>query len=122
MIAGSEQAEQAHGKCVRAGSDLRPHDGRLGPEQLRVDALQRIAALVVVAIPVGRVEMPQGDLLLRKKVQYSRRMPFFTAVEFGKLLFQGFFTFREQRGDIYCFNHIYHSFDLSIMLIISSYA
>ena len=118
MVARPEQAEQAHGQGVGARRDLRAHDGGLGPEQLRVQALQRVAALVVIAVAVGRVEVAEGYLLLREQIQHAGRQALLAGLQGGEPVLQGAFAFRNENRRILHVSHIYHTL---IMIILKSH-
>ena len=52
---------------MRAGGDLRAHDGRLRLKQLRKKPLKSVAANVVVAIARGRGKVARADLVASVK-------------------------------------------------------
>ena len=64
FIPGEEIGAECQRQCMGAAGDLGSHQRRLGVEHGGVDILQVVAALVIVAVARGEIEVPRRQIVL----------------------------------------------------------
>ena len=69
-VARAQEAEQPHGKGVRAREDIGRNDARLRAEDVGKQGAEGIPPLVAVAVAAGGREVAQGDAVVLEGLQY----------------------------------------------------
>ena len=84
QVAGAEQGIQPDGERMRAAGDAVPHECCLRAEHVRIDAVERVAPLVVIAVSAARREMRVAHAVVAEGVQYARSVLHRDGVDVGK--------------------------------------
>ena len=89
---------------MRSGNHLRPHDGILRTENLAVDILQRVPAVIIQPVTAGEIEMGLPHMIVPEGIQHFFLIHITDFFDFFKARPQHFFCFPHQRDSFQAFS------------------